>query len=67
MDKGMTLEINGQHPMFLDYYVRRQTMTKIVSSLGSCLKYEQEGVKNSGLVLVIAGNRMQTSYDGNTL
>lgn len=67
MDKGMTSEINGQHPMFLDYYVRRQTMTKIVSSLGSCLKYEKEGVRNSGLVLVIAGNRMRTSYSGNTL
>lgn len=67
IDKGMTSEINGQHPMFLDYYVRRQATTKIVSSLGSCLKYEPEGVKNSGLVQVIAGNRMQTSYSGNTL
>ncbi len=67
MDKGMTSEINGQHPMFLDYYVRRQATTKIISSLGSCLKYEPEGVKNSGVVLVIAGNRMQTSYSGLTL
>ena len=67
MDKGMTSEINGQHPMFLDYYVRRQATAKIVSSLGSCLKYEPEGVKNSGLVQVIAGNRMQTSYNGKTL
>lgn len=66
-DKGMASEINGQHPMFLDYYVRRQATTKIVSSLGSCLKYEPEGVKNSGLVQVIAGNRLQTSYSGNTL
>lgn len=67
MDKGMTIEISGQHPMFLDYYVRRQATAKIVSSLGSCLKYEPVGVKNSGLVQVIAGNRMQTSYSGNTL
>lgn len=66
MDRGMASEIND-HPMFLDYYVRRQATTKIVSSLGSCLKYEPEGVKNSGLVLVIAGNRMQTYYSGHTL
>ena len=67
MDKGMASEVNGHHPMFLDYYVRRQATTKIVSSLGSCLKYEPSGIKNSGLVQVIAGNRMQTSYSGNTL
>lgn len=67
MDKGMISEINGQHPMFLDYYLRRQATTKIVSSLGRCLKYEPEGVKNFGLVQVIAGNRMQTSYNSNTL
>src|SRR5574344_115118 len=67
MDKGMASGSNAQHPMFLDYYVRRQATTKIVSSLGSSLKYEPEGVKNSGLVLVIAGNRMHTSYSGNTL
>ncbi len=67
MDRGMASEINGQHPMFLDYYVRRQATTKIVSSLGSCLKYEPEGVRNSGVVQVIAGNRMQTSRSGNTL
>ncbi|MBQ6203943.1 MAG: hypothetical protein IJK46_07610 [Prevotella sp.] len=35
--------------------------------MGSCLKYEPEGVKSSGLVQVIAGNRTQTSYSGNTL
>ena len=67
MDRGMASEINGQHPMFLDYYVRRQATTKIVSSFGSCLRYEPEGVRNSGLVQVIAGNRMQTSRSGNTL
>ncbi len=67
MDKGITSEINGEHPMFLDYYVRRQATTKIISSLGSCLKYEPEGVKNSGLVQVIAGDRMWTSYSGKTL
>lgn len=54
-------------PMFVDYHIRRQAITRIASSLGTCFKYEPEGVKNSGLVHVIAGDRMHTSYSNRNM
>lgn len=58
---------NGSHPMFIDFHIRRQATTQISSSNGSCFKFKLEGVKNSGLVHVIAGNRLQTSYSARNM
>lgn len=57
------VDADGNPPYFIDYNLRRQANTHIVSSMGACLKYAPTGIKTNGLVSVIAGNRMHTSYN----
>lgn len=67
MKRCSELVENGSKPLFIDYHVRREATTNIISSMGSCLRYEPIAVKNKGLVHVIAGNRLQTSYSGRNM
>lgn len=72
--KAMTDEIkhsmdNLRHsddspPFFLDYAIRRQASATIESSLGSCKQFESMGLKNKGLVMVLSGDSMRTTYNG---
>lgn len=55
--------VDGRRLLFIDYHIRRQAITHITSSMGTCFRYEPEGIKTNGLVHVIVGNRMQSSYN----
>ena len=51
-------------PFFVDYAIRRQASVTIESSLGSCNQFESKGLKNKGLVMVLSGDSMRTTYNG---
>ena len=51
-------------PYFIDYAIRRQVFTRIVSALGFSKRFVSDGTKNSGIVDVIVGNKMRTNYSG---
>lgn len=56
------VDADGRKPLFIEYNVCRNATTRISSSLGTCLRYAPEGIRNIGLVHVIAGDRLHTSY-----
>ena len=57
-------QMDGSKPFFIDYVIRRKASTHIKSSLGTCFRFESERNKNSGLVSVVIGNKMSTTYKG---
>ena len=54
---------DGSAPFFLDYNIRRTASSHIESSLGSCRRFDSDGIRNSGIISVIAGDEMNTSYN----
>jgi len=53
---------DGTKPYFIDYVLRRDVSTTIESTLGVCKKFRADGIRNRGLVNVVVGNKMSTSY-----
>ena len=53
---------DGTKPYFIDYVLRRDVSTTIESTLGVCKKFHSEGIRNRGLVNVVVGNKMNTTY-----
>ena len=53
---------DGTKPYFIDYVLRRDVSTTIESTLGVCKKFRSDGIRNRGLVNVVVGNKMSTSY-----
>lgn len=53
---------DGTKPYFIDYVLRRDVSTTIESTLGVCKKFRSDGIRNRGLVNVVVGNKMKTTY-----
>ena len=53
---------DGIKPYFIDYVLRRRASARIESALGACKKFNSGEIKNTGIVNVIAGNKMGTTH-----
>lgn len=66
-EKNHCMEIlkytDGASPFFIDYALRRQVSAVIESSLGVCSRSYMDGVKNRGVVSLLAGDQMKTTYN----
>lgn len=54
---------DGTKPYFIDYVLRRDVSTTIESALGVCKKFHSDGIRNRGIVNVVVGNKMKTTYN----